>query len=247
MSIKLAVVPPQQVLPIPPLENANQLSATNLQNWTLDDDKQERLQFLNQEIANLRGELDALEDWDYYESAPLKYQILVYVDERSKMAGDFQRKTERTIRDAAEEAWKVNGSARQPKKVDSIRDEIDWVSAKIRELIRTLLTARPEDRSTIRNLLKAYKTYWEELMTSSGRIRIPKPDQREVEYKKHREETSVPVRGGASKRKTHRRPLERKSRRSRRTPQSRETSHSERPIVLSLKMLSKLTKLATLK
>lgn len=157
-------------IPVSQISTENKLSRVDLTDWTLSEQERGRLQHLNQEITDLREQLELVEDWDYYESVPLKYNIMLRQDERRRMAADFQRKTERKIAQAAEEAWNAHGPDSRVK-VDPVRDEIDWVCAKLKELVLTARGARSQDRREIESLIKSYRKYWQELMTSSGRIR----------------------------------------------------------------------------
>lgn len=123
------------------------------------DAGEERLRFLNQEIANLRDALDGLDDWDLYESAPLKYQIMAYEDERARMARDCDQRRHREER-AKDESRR---------RVDVLRDEIDWVERKMAELRMDMRGASRRDRREVRKLSHCYEQYWRQLMTDSGR------------------------------------------------------------------------------
>lgn len=238
MSTKLVVATSRQYSPFYLPEPEKAPLVVNLNNWTIENEAHKRLQFLNQEITDLRAELDAVEDWDLYESAPIKYQIIVYMDERSKMASDFHRKTERKIREAEDEARKINSGMSSSKRADPLRDEIDWVCAKIRELIPAARTARARERQEVGKVIRGYKKYWEELMIKSSRMRAA--DHRKVEEQEYRQPTGIP-------RKNHSEDNEiEKSRNGRRLP-TRSTRRSPSPMALSLKMLSLLNTLAALK
>jgi len=239
MSAKLAVDLRQKRSTFNTSPNNSTLDTVNLQDWALEDEAQERLRFLNQGIADMRAQLDAVEEWDFYESAALKYKIIVYIDERSRMAADFQRKTERKIRDAAEEAWKIHGPQQDPRKVDVLRDEIDWVNAKIRELVSTLRTASTEEKAEIREVIKSYKKYWEELMIDSGRIRRS--------AKREAEDDGVYGCGHSVDNSSAKASACGASPRTRKRSRARRTSEVKRPIDRSLEILSLLTTLAALK
>jgi hypothetical protein len=65
----------------------------------------ERLQSLNNEIQSLREELDELEaledanaDWHLYERARLRYDIILFEDERSKLVSDHHFRAIRLLR-----------------------------------------------------------------------------------------------------------------------------------------------------
>jgi len=126
----------------------------------LRDRTEERLQLLNQEIVDLREQLAAVEDWDLYESAPLKHQIILYEDERNQLVGDHNRRVRR----------KLDETARRTRQVDAVRDEIDWCENKIGQLREDLRQSSNADSSELRKLLKGYEDYWDQLMRESGRL-----------------------------------------------------------------------------
>jgi chromosome segregation ATPase len=161
---------PYERIAVPQISTDNRLSRADLTGSTISDEENERVQDLNQRIIDLREQLDFVEDWDLYESIPLKYNIMLCEDERRRIAADFQRKTERKIREAAEEARDAQRTAYRTK-VDPIRDEIDWVCAKLGELVATARAARPQDRREIESLIRSYRKYLQELMARSGRVR----------------------------------------------------------------------------
>lgn len=245
MSTKLVAVPSLRYVPFCLPEPKKAPLVVNPNDWTIDNEAHERLQFLNQEITDLRAELDAVEDWDLYESAALKYQIIVYADERSKMASDFRRKTERKIREAEDEAWKINAGMPSSGRADPLRDEIDWVCAKIRELILSARTARAHERREVGGLVSSYRKYWEELMITSGRMRAV--GHRRVEDQEHRrrEPTDISQKredDGVEKGRAGRKGCQ--LRKLRRAPTTRCMGS---PMALSVKMVSLLTTLARLK
>ena len=52
---------------------------------------EERLSYLNQEIVGSRELLEAEQDWPSYERAALKYNIIVYEDDRSELVAKYNR------------------------------------------------------------------------------------------------------------------------------------------------------------
>lgn len=127
---------------------------------------EERLETLNQEIVSAREELAGIEDWDLYESAPLKHQIILLEDERTQLVGDHNRHVKRQLRETEPCAGRVN----------AIRDEIDWCQDKISELESILQKCADIEDSESRCLLKAYKQYWNQLMSDSGRLPFVRPE-----------------------------------------------------------------------
>ncbi len=128
----------------------------------LRDRTEERLQFLNQEIVDLREQLAAVEDWDLYESAPLKHQIVLYEDERSRLVGDHNRRVRR----------EMDETARRARRVDAVRGEVGWCEDKIGQLREELQQSLNDDSSELRKLLKGCEDCWDQLMRE--RCRLPR-------------------------------------------------------------------------
>jgi hypothetical protein len=126
----------------------------------LRDAAEERLEFLNQEIVDLREQLDAIEDWDLYESVPLKHQIILYEYERNQLVGDHNRRVR----------GRLDETARRARRVDAVRDEIDWCENKIALLREEIRQSSNADAPELRKLLKGYEDYWHQLMRESGRL-----------------------------------------------------------------------------
>lgn len=127
---------------------------------------EDRLEALNQEIVSAREELAAIEDWDLYEVAPLKHQIILLEDERTQLVGDHNRHVKCQLRETEQCVGRV----------DAIRDEIDWCQDKISELEPILQKCADVEDSESRCLLKAYKQYWNKLMSDSGRLPSVRPE-----------------------------------------------------------------------
>jgi hypothetical protein len=138
----------------------SQLNTASRRPDALRDAAEERLEFLNQEIVDLREQLAAVEDWDLYENMPLKHQIILYEYERRELVGDHNRR----VRGRLDEA------ARRARRLDAVRDEIDWCENKIGLLREELRQSSNADAPELRKLLKGYEDYWDQLMRESGRL-----------------------------------------------------------------------------
>ncbi len=120
----------------------------------------QRVQFLNQEITDLRAQLDIAEDWDAYERTSLKYHIILYEEERDRMAREAHT---RALRDLRAREMRAD-------RFDLIHEDIAWSEESISCLREKLKKAAPEERSAIFAQIKTYTDHVRKLLAQSARV-----------------------------------------------------------------------------
>jgi hypothetical protein len=126
----------------------------------ISEPESERLQFLNQEITNLREQLDTVEDWNLDECTPLKYQIILYEEERNRMAREAHA---RALKDLRAREMRSDRS-------ELIREDLAWSELSISALREQLKKASPEERSSILDQLNTYADHVRTLLAQSVRV-----------------------------------------------------------------------------
>jgi len=117
-----------------------------------------RLQSLSQEIVDWRETLYGIEDWEVYERAPIIHEIVVRERERSRIVREHNQGVRRE--------QEVN--ERSTRQTTAARDEIDWVEHKLSVLRASLRASSAEGKNEIRQLIKGYSCYWNELTRRKG-------------------------------------------------------------------------------
>lgn len=216
----------------------------------------ERLQFLNQEIADLREQLDTAEDWDLHERTSLKYRIILHEEERNRMAKEAHT---RALKDLRAREMRAD-------RFDLIHEDIAWSEESISCLREKLKRASPEERTAILGQIKTYTDHIRKLLAQSARVATdpsvdwmaePEPDLSsgptvpQEQYESPDRQLEQPP-SDATSRAAVRRPRDfqrprtgRKAGRPRKARGARKCAAGTRPIELALKLASLLSSLAT--
>lgn len=223
----------------------------------LSDSESDRLQYLNQEIADLREELNVIEDWDAYAQVTLKYHIILYEEERNRVAQEAHR---RALKDLL--AREMRGDS-----LNLIYEELSWDHGQIEYLRKELKTATVEERPLLVSQLNRYSAHARNLLHQSARVvtdtavswmaephLASEPEERVDDSELHarsRSDHEESVREEPIQRDTNQsKPQRRRSRKcegKKRAPHRvRNGRNSNRPAALTLKILTLFAALAAL-